>query len=560
MKSVLFITGYAGSGKSYVSDYISRKYGYKQFALGDKVKELTFKLLKLFEVPINSIDDLYNENKQKYRKYLQQIGTECCRGVLGNNIWCKTLFQQIRYESKIIITDLRFMNELEYFKKQYSYKFNTDIKVIKVENKNIIKMNHQSENEIDSLKYDYLIRNDYVKGSTTNIKDKPNDVFQQIDIIIDNINKSVNDNINDDDTIIMSETTATPITLDAAAQNQSHNQQHSQSNSQTQQMMERNININEINPSEISSYALGKCGEENLKNLIESVRPKYDVKTVANTGHFADIIAIDYDRNIKYVIESKLKQNITKEDVDKFERDLIDTDKNNIEGYNIVGIFVSLTADKIPSKGSINISKNKVYITRQYVSYPVFDIMFTYLEMSKDITTETKTTITKYEIPMNVYSLLANLQIQYTKNNQDIDYIKSNKQNALNIANNSDEQLKVAEMRNEFLSYLLNEFKDILPSSTNELKVKEKERLIKYLSITPIKKITKKYLLSEFKTFNDELASIGLQGFITKYKPVEEVKQNKVSDKASNKVNDKVNDKQTKPTNDKPKTNKQTKA
>ena len=87
--TLLLLSGNAEAGKSTMAKYLLNKYdNYIEYALSDKLKQLTFELLKLFDVSINSIDDLYNvETKKNYRKYLQLIGTECCRKVFGDDFW-----------------------------------------------------------------------------------------------------------------------------------------------------------------------------------------------------------------------------------------------------------------------------------------------------------------------------------------------------------------------------------------------------------------------------------------------------------------------------------------
>lgn len=154
MKKVIVISGLAGSGKTTAANYIEQKYNFKQLALGDKLKQLTFKLLKIFNVPIKSIDDLYNPiKKQEYRKYLQLIGTECCRSVFNSDFWCDQLIKEINNYDKIIISDVRFENEYNYFKNKY------DITSIKIVRDGIKIMNHQSEQEINNIKSDYIIYN-----------------------------------------------------------------------------------------------------------------------------------------------------------------------------------------------------------------------------------------------------------------------------------------------------------------------------------------------------------------------------------------------------------------
>ena len=159
------LTGFAGSGKSTVAKYIESNYNFKEFALADKLKQLTYKLLKLFNIQINSIDDLYNvETKNKYRSYLQQIGTECCRSIFGNDFWCEMLNDAIVENHKNIvnsvISDIRFKNEYEYFANSDYPSVCIKITGRKFDKNESQIYSHSSELDIDNIHYDYLINND----------------------------------------------------------------------------------------------------------------------------------------------------------------------------------------------------------------------------------------------------------------------------------------------------------------------------------------------------------------------------------------------------------------
>ena len=59
----------------------------------------------------------------------------------------------IKDEEFIIISDLRFLSEEQYFKSRYN------VITVKIIREGIQTMNHQSEQEIDSIKYNYIVRN-----------------------------------------------------------------------------------------------------------------------------------------------------------------------------------------------------------------------------------------------------------------------------------------------------------------------------------------------------------------------------------------------------------------
>lgn len=158
MKKIVCITGHAREGKTTLANKLSSYFSIETRALADPLKNMTHELFKLFEMPIP-------EDKEKVRPYYQRIGTEICKSILGENIWCEVLDRNIG--DMCIISDIRFENEYRYFKDRY------DTILIRVKNdcvKNT--MTHASEAYIDKFVPDYLynIRDgdegviEYVKG------------------------------------------------------------------------------------------------------------------------------------------------------------------------------------------------------------------------------------------------------------------------------------------------------------------------------------------------------------------------------------------------------------
>ena len=135
MSCFILVAGRTGAGKTtFAEAFTGLSVGYEEgseddkfgvYAIADNLKFLTVNLFKVFKDENISIYDLDNNNtKEKYRNYLQQIGTECCRKCFGDNFWCEMLDKEIEETinsgRSVVISDIRYQNEIDYFKKKYS--------------------------------------------------------------------------------------------------------------------------------------------------------------------------------------------------------------------------------------------------------------------------------------------------------------------------------------------------------------------------------------------------------------------------------------------------------
>ena len=163
---MILVTGKSGAGKTTFADkLIIENPSFKLFSLADKLKDLTFDLLKLFKVDIKDISFLYTDSKKDYRKYLQNIGTDCCRNVFGDDFWCEMLKPQIdkalKKNRNIVISDIRYRNEIDYFKKNYP---KCNIFVVKIIREGGITdpetQEHSSEKEVEDIEANITVKND----------------------------------------------------------------------------------------------------------------------------------------------------------------------------------------------------------------------------------------------------------------------------------------------------------------------------------------------------------------------------------------------------------------
>lgn len=519
--TLILLSGNAGSGKSALSKHIVDKYKYTEFALGDKLKELTFSLLKVFNVDINDIGDLYDvRTKEKYRSYLQLIGTECCRNIFGEDFWCKIVDEQIEQlmedNERVVISDVRFPNEEKYFKDKYK---NVHHILIITEGNNLTEKerNHSSEKDVNSLHYDYKI---------TNNKDEQFfvDVDKLMDVIESQTKKQLDELIQHDVFKFLynyrSDGDRDDGSEDDVGENVGGRDEESGSNIQqpspqpSTPTMETSTSASPT--STTSSYRLGQIGEKEVLRIIETIRPDYDTQLVSFTGHVADIHSTDYRHNIKYIFEIKHKQAITRDDVSKFEKDIEHIQKSEMN-LKVIGIFVSLKADRIPSIGKLSITQNKIYLSRPYFSENILDLIFKLIETYNEFLTKPKKAdVVKYEITPNVLNLLVKLRAEYASLSYEKDLFMKMKGNAEQILNTTQELFGKLILKEQFIKFINSEFSDVLPECAHDLISNDEEEMRKYIQ-THRANVRKKDLLSLFPTMSSKISSTKLEDLKKEY-------------------------------------------
>ncbi len=124
------ITGYAQYGKDSSGQVLVEEYGFTRYAFADQMKEFALALnpfvdskytLRLWQL----VQDQGWEGAKKnpeVRRFLQVLGTEGGRDLLGEDVWINALrmraeqdgnmdLQGVAYGAEIVVTDVRFLNE-----------------------------------------------------------------------------------------------------------------------------------------------------------------------------------------------------------------------------------------------------------------------------------------------------------------------------------------------------------------------------------------------------------------------------------------------------------------
>jgi energy-coupling factor transporter ATP-binding protein EcfA2 len=115
---VIGLLGPAGAGKSTVANHLV-KYGAKKYSLAAPLKEIARRTLNFTDAQLHgtqvekeTIDERYNFSP---RWFLQKLGTEGIRGVLGDDFWTMVCLNRIIKDNPrlAVIEDMRFINESE---------------------------------------------------------------------------------------------------------------------------------------------------------------------------------------------------------------------------------------------------------------------------------------------------------------------------------------------------------------------------------------------------------------------------------------------------------------
>lgn len=252
----------------------------------------------------------------------------------------------------------------------------------------------------------------------------------------------------------------------------------------------------------------GHIGEEHIQQLISTVRPSFEVIPVSHTGHVADIHVVDREHKLKYVVESKLKKTITNADIVKYIDD-VQRMKNSDE-YTVIGIFMSLNTDTIPSIGAYSITRDSAYLTREYINKECLNLIFDYYPLLL-----TPTPAPTVSFPSNIYSMAAALYTTHRDASEDEEILRTARKQlqdslaAISVVLNR-VRIQYSTMDSMLLAYRNSGVEiDVHASDTVSL--------IRYIDSTSRSNIRKGDLLRMFPSMRSTLSSMKLDDIIETY-------------------------------------------
>jgi hypothetical protein len=129
---IIGITGFIGSGKDTIADYLTTFHGYKRISFAGSLKGAVAAVFGWDPVMLEGTTKSSREWREQLdvwwserlgipeltpRWVLQQWGTEVCRQGFHNDIWVASVENQLRKaKDNIVITDCRFDNEVNAIK------------------------------------------------------------------------------------------------------------------------------------------------------------------------------------------------------------------------------------------------------------------------------------------------------------------------------------------------------------------------------------------------------------------------------------------------------------
>ena len=165
---IVGLSGYAQTGKDTVANYLIERYGFTRVAFADPIREAIYRLnpkiaiADMRDVPLaTAVDGLGWESvkvdSSDARELLQRMGTEVGRHMFGENFWVDQAMQKISQYENVVITDVRYPNELEAILKASGEAWRIVKDDVSAVNR------HGSETALDHYQFEYIIFNNGTK-------------------------------------------------------------------------------------------------------------------------------------------------------------------------------------------------------------------------------------------------------------------------------------------------------------------------------------------------------------------------------------------------------------
>ena len=170
-KSIILISGYAGSGKDKAADYLVKHKNFVKLSFAEELKVIVAKkynidhALTLSQIGKKTLDAGSGLTiRQLLIKEALMLRSE------NPDIFAQQLLQKVKlYTNNVVISDFRYINEFEYLSK-----FLPVLKTLRIDRFSSSSVDSNSETELDNFKFDYKISN---RTSISNLYDEIEKIY-----------------------------------------------------------------------------------------------------------------------------------------------------------------------------------------------------------------------------------------------------------------------------------------------------------------------------------------------------------------------------------------------
>jgi hypothetical protein len=108
------LSGYARSGKDTVAAFLVAKYGYRQIAFADRLRDFVVALYPSIAEIVNDAGGDWEKAKEdpEVRRMLQGVGV-AARTHIDQNVWVAAELVPVGKDERIVVSDMRFANEAD---------------------------------------------------------------------------------------------------------------------------------------------------------------------------------------------------------------------------------------------------------------------------------------------------------------------------------------------------------------------------------------------------------------------------------------------------------------
>lgn len=164
---IVLFCGYGGTGKDACAEYLKR-YGFQHHKITKVLKDMIRVGFGFTDAQLESRDKDVTcpELNVTPRQVMQFVGTELFQYELqkliphfNRDFWLIRLAKEMNNVRNVVISDLRFIHELDFFRRTFP---DEQIVVVKLIRGSVVLQNnktHPSENEHNKIAYNYIIDN-----------------------------------------------------------------------------------------------------------------------------------------------------------------------------------------------------------------------------------------------------------------------------------------------------------------------------------------------------------------------------------------------------------------